>query len=134
LAAVQAERARLADAVAQVQSARSRLDALGTRFATLRALESSAPAWPLVVASLAESLPRDAWLTAFRAEGDSVTLEGEARRASRVFEAVSRTPGLTGVRVAAPVRREFTPAGEPVERFVIRAGIGGGTADAEVAR
>ncbi|HEX6369723.1 MAG TPA: PilN domain-containing protein [Longimicrobium sp.] len=124
LRAVEAERARLAPAVAQVQSVRGRLDALGTRFATLRALEGGAPAWPLVLASVAQTLPRDAWLTAFRAEGDSVTLEGEARRASRVFEAVSRTPGLTGVRVAAPVRRELTPAGIPMERFVIRAALG----------
>lgn len=134
LRAVEEERARLAPAVAQVQSVRGRLDALGTRFTTLQALEGGAPAWPLVLASLAETLPRDAWLTAFRAEGDSVTLEGEARRASRVFEAVSRTPGLSGVRVAAPVRRELTPAGVPVERFVIRAGLGSQEQKAEAAR
>ncbi|HEX2202757.1 MAG TPA: PilN domain-containing protein [Longimicrobium sp.] len=77
---------------------------------------------------MAEHLPRDSYLTSFRAEGDSIVMEGQAPRASRVFDALRGVPGITGVRVAAPVRRDFPEGGAPVERFVLSARLGASSA------
>ncbi|HET6762735.1 MAG TPA: PilN domain-containing protein [Longimicrobiaceae bacterium] len=123
LAAATMERARLRPQVSEAANARSTLEALRLRFAALSALESG-PRWPVVVASVAQHLPPDAHLTAFRAEGDSLVLEGEARRASAVFDAVRATPGVVGVHASAPVRREFSENGAAVERFALTAGLG----------
>lgn len=128
LAQVQARRAELRPSVTEVDSARRTLEGLSTRFATLAALEAGAPAWPVVIAGIAEHLPRDAFLTAFRAEGDSIVMEGQAPRASRVFDALRTVPGLTGLRVAAPVRRDFPEGSAAVERFVLSARLGASAA------
>lgn len=124
LAAVRERRREIAPAVREVAKARGTLRALDVRFATLRALEGSAPQWPVVVTMVAQHLPSDARLTAFRAEGDSLLLEGEARRAGRVFDAMADVPGVVAVRAAAPVRREFREGAPPLERFVLSARLG----------
>ncbi len=124
LEAVRARRREIGPAVREVSKARGTLRELDVRFATLRALEGSAPQWPVVVTMVAQHLPPDARLTAFRAEGDSLLVEGEARRAGRVFDAMSAVPGVVAVRAAAPVRREFREGAPPVERFVLTARLG----------
>ncbi|HEX8362023.1 MAG TPA: hypothetical protein VF613_18035 [Longimicrobium sp.] len=124
LEAVRARRREIGPAVREVSKARGTLKELDVRFATLRALEGSAPQWPVVVTMVAQHLPPDARLTAFRAEGDSLLVEGEARRAGRVFDAMSAVPGVVAVRAAAPVRREFREGAPPVERFVLTARLG----------
>ena len=124
LAAVRERRREIAPAVREVSRARGTLHDLDVRFATLRALEGSAPQWPVVLTLVAQRLPADARLTAFRAEGDSLLVEGEARRAGRVFDAMAGVPGVVAVRAAAPVRREFREGAPPVERFVLVARLG----------
>lgn len=130
LDAVRARRREIGPAVREVARARTTLRELEVRFATLRALEGSAPQWPVVVTLVAQHLPPDARLTAFRAEGDSLLVEGEARRAGRVFDAMSAVPGVVAVRAAAPVRREFREGAPPVERFVLTARLGANRAPA----
>lgn len=125
LAALRAARAQIAASAAQADSVRRAAEILALRNATLSALEASAPAWPVVMASIAESLPSDAYLTAFRAEADSLVLQGEARRAGTALEALRGTAGLAGVRMSGPVRREHRPGTPAVERFVISARLGG---------
>jgi hypothetical protein len=124
LAAIRTARAQISLAAAQADSVRRAAEMLSVRNTTLAALEGSAPAWPVVLASIAESLPQDAYLTAFRAEADSLVLQGEARRASVALDALRGTAGLAGVRMSGPVRREPRPGAPPVERFVISARLG----------
>lgn len=124
LAALRAARAQVAPSAAQADSVRRAAEVLALRNATVAALEASAPAWPVVLASIAESLPADAYLTAFRAEADSLVLQGEARRAGVALEALRGTAGLAGVRMSGPVRREHRTGAPAVERFVISARLG----------
>ncbi len=123
LAALRAYRASLR---AQVQTALTQRDTLLTnseQLGAVAALQRGSERWSAVVARVAEALPRDASLTAFRAEADSVSLEGEARNAAGVFAAMRSAPGVLGVHAAAPVRQEGGgSSGQPVvERFTLGA-------------
>lgn len=121
LAALIDRRAEIAEAVDRAMAERSVWMDLNDRLEALASLEQSAPQWSLVLSRVADYLPEDAHLTAFRGRADSLSLEGIANRAAGVFEAMQNAPGVLGVRAQAPIRRELRNGEEPIERFTLAA-------------
>jgi hypothetical protein len=123
LASVQAARAAIRPRVDAMLVGRSSVETAYRQVAGLARISRESPRWSSVLAALAAQLPDAASLTAFRARGDSIFLDGVAEQAAPIFDDVARTPGVTGVRATAPVRRE-SPEGEaPLEHFAIGAQI-----------
>ncbi len=126
LAHVRAERAALRSQVEASLVGRSSVDAAYRQIAALAAASRAAPRWSVVLADLTTQLSDDASLTAFRARGDSIFIDGMATQAAPVFDELARVPGVTGVRATAPVRRESVEGQEPVEHFSLGAQLGRG--------
>lgn len=126
LAAVQAQRAALRPEVAATLVGRTSVETAFRQLAALAVAQRTAPHWAGVVAALSEKLDTDAYLTAFRGRDDSLVVDGLAVHAARVFDAMERTPGLTGAHAAAPVRREAPSGGPAMERFTIAARVAPG--------
>ena len=126
LAALRAERANHAAEVAQALERRERVTMLTERYAVLSPGARGGPEWTQVVASVAEHLPPTAYLTAFRAAGDSLVLEGVAREAGPVLDALRAAPPIAALRATAPIRRETKAGGEAVERFALAARLSSG--------
>jgi Tfp pilus assembly protein PilN len=123
LGAIRRQRSALRSEVAATLVGRTSVETAFRQLATLAAAQRTAPHWSAIVASLSDKLGEDAYLTAFRGRGDSVVVDGLASHAARAFDAVEKTPGLTGVRAAAPVRREAPSGGPAMERFTIAAQV-----------
>jgi len=123
LGAVRQQRSALRSEVAATLVGRTSVETAFRQLATLAAAQRTAPRWSAIVAGLSDKLGEDAYLTAFRGRGDSVVVDGLASHAARAFDAVEKTPGLTGVRAAAPVRREAPSGGPAMERFTIAAQV-----------
>jgi hypothetical protein len=121
LAAVGAGRVEIRDAVGEAIRVREVIAALDERLAALAALETTSPRWSEVIAIVGESLPKEAHLVSFRAQGDTLFLEGVAPHAATVFEALQRSPWIAAVRASAPIQREIRQGQPPVERFVAAA-------------
>jgi len=121
LAAVQARRATLAPDVARAMRARDSLGAITATVETLDALESATPRWSAFFADLADYLPRDAHVVAFRAVGDSVALVGIAREAAGVFQGLERMPRLGAVRADGMIRQDVGANGVVREHFGVSA-------------
>ena len=123
LALVRAERERIRPQLSSTRVGRTTVDATYRHLASLAAAERAAPRWSSVIASLSESVPEEAHLTAIRARNDSLIVDGLAQHAARVFDALEKTHGLTDVRAASPVRRELQDGGSTLDHFVIGARI-----------
>lgn len=123
LDAVRARRDEIRPAVVEAMAARDAMTAVTDRLATLDSADRAAPRWSTVIAALAEQLPRDAYLSAFRATADTIRLEGTAAQATGVFEALQRAPWMTSVRAEAPIRQESDASGGSAERFALAAQI-----------
>ena len=123
LALVRAERARLRPQLSSTLVGRTTVDATYRHLAALAAAERSAPRWSSVIASLSESVPEEAHLTAIRARSDSLIVDGLAQHAARVFDALEKTHGLVEVKAASPVRRELQDGGSTLDHFVIGARV-----------
>jgi alkylated DNA nucleotide flippase Atl1 len=123
LGRVQQARAAIRAQVEATLVGRSSVDAAYRQVAALAGTSREAPRWSAVLAAFARQLPDDASLVAFRARGDSVFLDGVADRAAPVFDNIGRTPGVTGVRATAPVRRESIEGEAPLEHFAVGAQI-----------
>ena len=119
------ERARLRTSVAEALATREAVAQATERVATVRSAAQSAPHWSALIASLAETLPDDAFLIALVGSGDSLRLEGMASRAAPVFDAVARIGGVRSLRPAGPIRQERSTAGATNERFTLTASMGG---------
>ena len=111
IAAVEAERATLRPAVAEVLRARAAIQDVQARLASFSALENARADWVPTFAALATALPPDAHLAGIRSEADELHLEVRARSASAVVPALERSGRLQNVRLVAPVRREESPDG-----------------------
>lgn len=125
LNAVMSQRDAIRSEVDRAMGGRDVLLGINGRLAILSSLEETAPRWAGVLSAVAAHLPEDAYLTAFRAQGDSLILEGVADRAADVFQAMQSAPGVVGVRAEAPIRRELRDGERPVERFTLGARLGG---------
>jgi hypothetical protein len=123
LNALRARRAELRPLVQQALVHRDTLVETSDRVNAIAALEQDGERWSAVIARVAEALPGDAYLTAFRGEADSVSLEGQASSAAGVFAAMRSTPGLLAVRASAPVRQEGGVGQPVVERFTMGARV-----------
>lgn len=123
--ALEAQRTEIREVVRAVRETRDAIAAVESRLATLDRLERSAPRWSSVIAGVAEHLPVDAYLSAFRARADTLLLEGVAQQAAGVFEAMQHAPGVAAVRADAPIRQELRDGTEPVERFALAARLTG---------
>jgi len=119
LAGLRATRGAQAQAVAEALALRERVTRLEERFVALDPGRGPDRAWSRVLADLAEHLPRTAFLTAFRAAGDSVSLEGYARETGPVLEALREAPAVVALRATAPIRREAGPGDAAVDRFAL---------------
>jgi hypothetical protein len=119
LSTLRARRAALAPQVAAAMRARDSLGALTGRVAALRRFETTGPQWSAFLTDLAEYLPRDAHVVALRGASDSVVIEGVARQAVGVFQAVQQIPHAVAVRAAAPIRQDAAADGTVREQFVL---------------
>jgi hypothetical protein len=109
---------------ARVESAlafRDTLEVLSSRLRDIGALEKNAPRWSAVISHIAEGLPISAHLSALRAQGDSLFLEGQGTSAAEVFADMRDTPGISAVRASTPIRQEIVPGHSPVERWSLAA-------------
>ncbi len=131
LTAIQRERTSVAEQVGATVAEREGLLELNERLAALAVAEESAPRWSRVIANVAENLPDDAHLLAFRANADSLVMEGLAERAAGVFEAMQAAPDILGVRARAPIRRELLTNNRAIERFALGAQLRGGRSSDE---
>jgi hypothetical protein len=121
LDSIRAQRAAIAPQISSTLVGRTTVENAFRQLAVLGAEERSSPHWSVALGAISQRLPADAFLTGFRGRGDSVSVDGLAERAARVFDAIERVPNLTGVRSAGPVRIEPTEDGPPLERFAIAA-------------
>jgi len=124
LGIVRAEREKIRPQIASTMVGRTTVDAAYRHLTALAAIERKSPHWSTVISTLTEAIPDDAFLLAVRTRDDSVIVDGLAQRARRVFDALEQADGLTGVRAAAPVRRELQEGGaEALEHFAIAARV-----------
>ncbi len=120
IAAVEQARDVIRPAVEATLVGRTSMEDAYRRLAEVVATQRSAPIWSGVLGDMAGRIPDDAYLTGFRARGDSLVIDGFAVSASRVFDALTESPVLESVRASAPVRRQ-APDGDAMERFAIGA-------------
>lgn len=120
IAAVSEARDAIRPAVEATLVGRTSMEDAYRRLAEVVAAQQTAPRWSGVLAEMAGRVPDDAYLTGFRARGDSLVMDGFAASASRVYESLTESPALEQVRASAPVRRQ-APDGDAMERFAIGA-------------
>jgi hypothetical protein len=125
LASIDAQRAELGSQIAATIVGRTTVENAFRQLAALSEAERTSARWSAVLAQVSDRLPPEAYLTGFRGRGDTVTVDGLADRASRVFNAVEKIPTLSGVRATAPVRIETMEDGSTLERFTIAGRVAG---------
>ena len=119
LAAVATQRAALRRPLANVLSTRDTVSLLAQRVALLGATEAAAQRWSDAVGLVAAHLPQGAYLLSLRGEGDSLLLDGVARRAATVFEAMAADTAVLAVRPQGSIRQELRDDVGKVERFTL---------------
>jgi Tfp pilus assembly protein PilN len=115
LATVKAERSAMASALAE--TAPQRL--MQERLRVMAAGDSTRLPASRVLATLSDALSDEAWVARLRMQGDSVFVDGRAQSAARTLDELANAPGLGAMTVSAPIRRETTLDGEPVDRFEV---------------
>jgi hypothetical protein len=121
LRAVQADRAAIKPLISATLVGRTSVENAFRQLAALAATQRTAPQWSDVISNLGVHLDDHAYLTSLRARDDSLLVEGIAVSAARAFDSMYQTPGIAGVKAAAPVRRESPQGGPALERFTIGA-------------
>ena len=119
LSTLRARRSALASQVGAAMRARDSLSELTGSVAAVRRLDETGPQWSAFLADMAEYLPRDAHLIALRGAADSVVIEGVARQAAGVFQAVQQMPRVVAVRAEAPIRQDAAADGTVREQFAL---------------
>jgi Tfp pilus assembly protein PilN len=104
-----------AEVVMPIRDAIFEANALAER---VEGLEADQPRWSAVIAELALILPLDTYLTDLSARGTLLQIEGYAVRTSTVVNAFQNSAIFGAARLAGPVTKEQTPAGER-ERFIL---------------
>jgi len=99
--------------------ARDSLEAIVGSVGRLRALKATAPQWSAFLTDLSDYLPRDAHVVTLRGAADSAVIEGIARQAAGMFQAVQQIPRVGGVRAAASIRQEVAADGSVREQFAL---------------
>jgi hypothetical protein len=118
LAALRTARASQGNAVATALAQRERVTRLEERFAVLDPARAGRT-WSGVLSAVTEGLPATAFLSAVRAGGDSVSLEGYAREAGPVLDSLRANAVIAALRATAPIRRETIAGNVAVDRFAL---------------
>jgi Tfp pilus assembly protein PilN len=119
LSVIAARRTAVHSRAEKAIAARDSAQQLAAVVAAFANLERSAPRWSAVLSQLALALPEDADLTSLRAADDSVTLEGQAGNAARVFSVLRSVPGVRSAGTTTPVRRETSARETPLELWSV---------------
>lgn len=117
LTAVTAERAQLKPQLGVTLVGRTSVETAYRRLAELSQVERGTPHWSATIASLGTHLPMDSYLSTVRGRADTLWVDGLAARASKVYGALERTPGLTSVRSLGQMRREIQEGGDALDHF-----------------
>lgn len=121
LSAVTSERATLKPQLGVTLVGRTSVETAYRRLAEFAEIERGTPHWSTAIASLGTHLPMDSYLATIRGRGDTLWIDGLAARASLVFGALERTPGLTSVRSLGQMRREIQEGGDALDHFSLAA-------------
>jgi hypothetical protein len=127
LDAVRAERLEIADRVGPLILARDSLRRLNDRIQATENLWANTPRWTPVLVELASLLPRDSYLTALYASGDTIELEAAGSRAGEAIQALRAAGLFQDVRLQGVVERELENGETVVERFRVSARLAGAT-------
>ena len=114
-------RAELRGRVAEAMTVRTAVEELAGRLRVLDVAERSGRPWSALLGTVAKALPNDAHLVGWHASADSLRVEGQAGRATGVFESLQQAPGIGSVRAEAPIQQEAQDSGPPIERFLLGA-------------
>jgi Tfp pilus assembly protein PilN len=125
LDAVRAERLEIADRVGPLILARDSLRRLNDRIQATENLWANTPRWTPVLVELASLLPRDSYLTALYASGDTIELEAAGSRAGEAIQALRAAGLFQDVRLQGVVERELENGETVVERFRVSARLAG---------
>jgi len=120
LAAIQERRAAIRSEVGPLLLARDSLNALTSRIQVLEELEESAPVWTRSLVELTALLPRDTYLTAFYASGDTVELEAAGTGAGEAIQSLRASGLFEDLRLQGIVERELADGETVAERFTVR--------------
>lgn len=124
LRAVERERAFLAEAVAPALAMRDSLDRMEERLASLRGLGEASHRWTFALVEIAMILPPEAHLTAFRAAGDTVAVEGSGGRAGDALAALRGSTSFREARMEGTIQRDLGEGGA-AERYTLSALLAG---------
>ncbi len=127
LDAVRAERLEIADRVQPLILARDSLQQLNDRIQAREDLWANTPRWTPVLVELASLLPRDSYLTALFASGDTIEMEAAGSRAGEAIQALRAAGLFQDVRLQGVVERELENGDIVVERFRVSARLANGT-------
>ena len=117
LASLRARRVEIAPQVVVAMRMRDSLNALTGLTRTLDNVVATTPRWSAFFTDLADDLPRDAYLTAFEARGDTVIVTGVSGDAAGVLRGLQQIPGLAAVHADGPIRQDVSPDGAVREHF-----------------
>ena len=123
LTSIQQRREEIRTEVGPLLLARDSLSALNARIQALRELEESTPVWTRSLVELTALLPRDTYLTAFYASGDTVELEAAGSRAGEAIQSLRASGLFEDLRLQGIVERELTDGETVSERFTVRGRI-----------
>jgi len=124
LGAIQKKRAEIRSEVGPLLLARDSLNALNARVTALTELEASAPLWTRSLVELTALLPRDTYITAFYASGDTVELEAAGTGAGEAIQSLRASGLFEDLRLQGIVERELDDGETVEERFTVRGRIG----------
>lgn len=101
-ARIEAQRDAVHAVIAPLRATRDSLAQATDELAALSQAARQAPAWSQRLWALASALPADAYLTAWRGDGDSVIVEGRASDAAAAVERLRTARGVEAVRPMVP--------------------------------
>lgn len=120
---IEVRRAEIAPAVARTAAARHAVESARATLDAMTELEGTGVRWTSVVAGIAAALPPSSWLESVSAEGAVVRIAGASPSADAIVSALEDTPLLSGVALAAPIRRDEA---DGLDRFEIVASLESG--------
>jgi hypothetical protein len=116
---IEKRRAAIHSGVNRAVAARDTFARLVRSINAMQSLERSSPRWSKAIARVALALPQDASLVSLRADGDSVTLEGQSSNAALTFASLRSAPSIVDVRATAPIRQELASGPGALERWTL---------------
>jgi len=123
LGAIREKRAEIRSEVGPLLLARDSLNTLNARVEALTELEASAPLWTRSLVELTALLPRDTYITAFYASGDTVELEAAGTGAGEAIQRLRASGLFEDLRLQGIVERELDDGETVEERFTVRGRI-----------